>query len=68
MAWSQYWHKIISAIFTCYNGRWDPSYSPEGRRIAVIGTGASAVQAVPRLALQAERVTVGNTSPLDTSY
>jgi len=37
---------------------WDHRYSYRGRRIAVIGTGASAVQAIPELAKQAADLTV----------
>lgn len=37
---------------------WDHDYRYEGRRIAVIGTGASAVQAIPELAEQAAELTV----------
>jgi cation diffusion facilitator CzcD-associated flavoprotein CzcO len=37
---------------------WDHRYSYQGRRIAVIGTGASAVQAIPELAKQAADLTV----------
>ena len=37
---------------------WDHDYSYEGRRIAVIGTGASAVQVIPELAEQAGELTV----------
>ena len=38
--------------------RWDPAYDPAGRRIAVIGSGASAVQVVPEIRKTAEHVTV----------
>ncbi len=37
---------------------WDHDYRYQGRRIAVIGTGASAVQVVPELAKEAEELTV----------
>ncbi|MEE2852989.1 MAG: NAD(P)/FAD-dependent oxidoreductase [Actinomycetota bacterium] len=37
---------------------WDHGYSYAGRRIAVIGTGASAVQVVPELAKEAGELTV----------
>ena len=43
--------------------RWDKSFKAKGRRIGVVGTGASAVQAVPLLALQAEKVTVFQRTP-----
>ena len=37
---------------------WDHSYGYEGRRIGVIGTGASAVQVIPELAKEAAELTV----------
>ncbi len=37
---------------------WDHSYGYEGRRIGVIGTGASAVQVIPELANEAAELTV----------
>ncbi|MEB4210800.1 NAD(P)/FAD-dependent oxidoreductase [Mycobacterium sp. 94-17] len=37
---------------------WDHDYSCQGRRIAVIGTGASAVQVIPELAKEAADLTV----------
>ncbi|WP_433726889.1 flavin-containing monooxygenase [Nocardia sp. CA-129566] len=33
-----------------HSSKWDPSFEPEGKRIAVVGAGASAVQIVPALA------------------
>jgi cation diffusion facilitator CzcD-associated flavoprotein CzcO len=33
-----------------HSARWDDSYSLEGKRVAVIGTGASAIQIVPSIA------------------
>jgi cation diffusion facilitator CzcD-associated flavoprotein CzcO len=41
-----------------HSARWDHDYSLWGRRIAVVGTGASAVQFVPELAVKAARLTV----------
>jgi cation diffusion facilitator CzcD-associated flavoprotein CzcO len=41
-----------------HSSRWDHEHSLEGARVAVIGTGASAVQFVPHIQRQAERVTV----------
>ena len=43
--------------------RWDKSFDAKGRRIGVVGTGASAVQAVPLLALEAAKVTVFQRTP-----
>jgi cation diffusion facilitator CzcD-associated flavoprotein CzcO len=41
-----------------HSSRWDSSYRWEGRRVGIIGTGASAIQIVPELAKSAARVTV----------
>jgi cation diffusion facilitator CzcD-associated flavoprotein CzcO len=41
-----------------HSAQWDPSYDVTGKRVAVIGTGASAVQIVPRVAEQAEHLFV----------
>ncbi len=42
---------------------WDPALDLTGKRVAVIGTGASAVQLVPAVAGVAERVTVFQRTP-----
>ncbi|MFI1916129.1 flavin-containing monooxygenase [Nocardia sp. NPDC020380] len=39
-----------------HSSAWDPDFEPEGKRIAVVGAGASAVQIVPALARTAGRV------------
>lgn len=49
-------HKIHSA-------RWDPDYDFTGKRVAVVGTGASAVQIVPELVEQAGFVKVFQRTP-----
>ena len=49
-------HKIHSA-------RWDHDYDFTGKRVAVVGTGASAVQIVPELVKCAERVKVFQRTP-----
>ncbi|WP_046320421.1 NAD(P)/FAD-dependent oxidoreductase [Mycobacterium sp. UM_Kg1] len=49
-------HKIHSA-------RWDPDYDFSGKRVAVIGTGASAVQIVPELVERAGFVKVFQRTP-----
>lgn len=49
-------HKIHSAA-------WDPDYDFAGKRVAVIGTGASAVQIVPELVKTAEFVKVFQRTP-----
>ncbi|MEA2212715.1 MAG: hypothetical protein QOF83_2663 [Solirubrobacteraceae bacterium] len=41
-----------------HSARWDHDYPLAGKRVAVVGTGASAVQFVPRVAAQAAEVTV----------
>jgi cation diffusion facilitator CzcD-associated flavoprotein CzcO len=41
-----------------HTARWDPRLRIDGRRVAVIGTGASAIQLVPAIAGRAERVIV----------
>lgn len=46
-----------------HTSAWDPRVSLAGRNVAVIGTGASAVQVVPELARIAARVTVFQRTP-----
>ncbi|MFA7264953.1 MAG: NAD(P)/FAD-dependent oxidoreductase [Candidatus Nanopelagicales bacterium] len=41
-----------------HSANWPADFDPAGKRIAVIGTGASAVQFVPKIAAVAESVTV----------
>ena len=43
---------------TFHSARWDHSWSSQGRRIAVIGTGASAIQFIPHLQPDAARLLV----------
>ncbi|OBB09874.1 monooxygenase [Mycolicibacterium setense] len=43
---------------------WDDSYRPDGRRIAIIGTGATAVQLIPELARDAAELTVYQRTPI----
>jgi cation diffusion facilitator CzcD-associated flavoprotein CzcO len=43
---------------------WDQDYDPSGRRIAVIGTGATAVQLIPELARDAADLTVYQRTPI----
>ncbi|HTF51042.1 MAG TPA: NAD(P)/FAD-dependent oxidoreductase [Pseudonocardia sp.] len=43
---------------TFHSARWDHDYDLRGKRVAVIGTGASAVQFVPEIAKQAAQLTV----------
>jgi cation diffusion facilitator CzcD-associated flavoprotein CzcO len=46
-----------------HTSAWDPHVDLTGRKVAVIGTGASAVQVVPELARIASRVTVFQRTP-----
>ncbi|WP_242634311.1 flavin-containing monooxygenase [Marinobacter salicampi] len=48
---------------TMHSASWDHSYDISGKRVAVIGTGASAVQVVPELVKQASRVKVFQRTP-----
>jgi cation diffusion facilitator CzcD-associated flavoprotein CzcO len=41
-----------------HSAQWDHAYDLRGRRVAVVGTGASAVQFVPEIAAQVERLVV----------
>lgn len=41
-----------------HSSRWNHAHALDGRRVAVVGTGASAVQFVPRIQPQVERLTV----------
>jgi cation diffusion facilitator CzcD-associated flavoprotein CzcO len=46
-----------------HSARWDPSPDLEGKRVSVIGTGASAVQIVPAIAPIVGRLTVYQRTP-----
>jgi cyclohexanone monooxygenase len=46
-----------------HSARWDHAVDLAGKRVAVIGTGASATQFVPAIAAQAARLTVFQRSP-----
>jgi cation diffusion facilitator CzcD-associated flavoprotein CzcO len=46
-----------------HSAQWDPSCGFSGNRVAVIGTGASAVQFVPQIAKQADQVYVFQRTP-----
>jgi cation diffusion facilitator CzcD-associated flavoprotein CzcO len=41
-----------------HTARWDPDVDLRGRRVALIGTGASAVQVIPSIAREVEQLTV----------
>src|SRR5205085_2575222 len=47
-----------------HTARWDHEVDLTGRRVAIIGTGASAVQAIPKLAGVAEHLTVFQRTPI----
>ncbi|MGI8332155.1 flavin-containing monooxygenase [Actinomadura scrupuli] len=47
-----------------HTARWDHSYGLEGRRVAVIGTGASGLQVIPEIAPLAERLDVYQRTPI----
>ena len=47
-----------------HTAKWEDDFDPEGRRIAVIGTGATAVQLIPELAKKAADVTVYQRTPI----
>ncbi len=47
-----------------HSARWDHSQSLEGKRVAVIGTGCSAVQIVPTIAPAVEHLTVFQRTPI----
>jgi cation diffusion facilitator CzcD-associated flavoprotein CzcO len=46
-----------------HSARWDHGYPLAGKRVAVLGTGASAVQFVPEIAAEVERLYVFQRSP-----
>jgi cation diffusion facilitator CzcD-associated flavoprotein CzcO len=41
-----------------HSARWDHSWQPEGKRVAIVGTGASAIQIVPSIQPSVEHLTV----------
>jgi cation diffusion facilitator CzcD-associated flavoprotein CzcO len=47
-----------------HTARWDDSVDLDGKRVAVIGTGATAVQLIPELAERAGRLTVFQRTPI----
>ena len=49
---------------TIHTARWDPSADLRGKRVAVIGTGASAVQLVPSIAPDVAQLTVFQRTPI----
>ena len=49
---------------TMHTARWDHSRDLTGKRVAIIGTGASAVQVIPELAPKVEQLTVFQRTPI----
>jgi cation diffusion facilitator CzcD-associated flavoprotein CzcO len=49
---------------TLHTARWDPSVDLRGKRVAVVGTGASAVQLVPTIAPEVASLTVFQRTPI----
>jgi cation diffusion facilitator CzcD-associated flavoprotein CzcO len=49
---------------TLHTSRWDHSQDLRGKRVAVIGTGASAVQLIPAIADEVEHLTVFQRTPI----
>ena len=52
------------AGITVHTARWDHSQDLSGKRVAIIGTGASAVQVIPEIAPIVERLTVFQRTPI----
>jgi cyclohexanone monooxygenase len=48
---------------TFHSARWDHAHPLEGKRVAVVGTGASAIQFVPEVARRAARLTLFQRTP-----
>ena len=49
---------------TLHTARWDHSVDLRGKRVGVIGTGASAVQVIPAIAAEVEHLTVFQRTPI----
>ncbi|MFN0143631.1 MAG: flavin-containing monooxygenase [Mycobacterium sp.] len=49
---------------TMHTARWDHSQDLTGKRVAIIGTGASAVQVIPEIASAVEQLTVFQRTPI----
>ncbi len=52
------------AGITMHTARWDHSQDLSGKRVAIIGTGASAVQVIPEIAPNVEKLTVFQRTPI----
>lgn len=49
---------------TMHTSRWDHEHDLRGKRVAIIGTGASAVQVIPEVAPRVEHLTVFQRTPI----
>ena len=49
---------------TMHTARWDHGQDLRGRRVAIVGTGASAVQVIPTIAPEVEQLTVFQRTPI----
>jgi cation diffusion facilitator CzcD-associated flavoprotein CzcO len=49
---------------TMHTARWDHAQDLRGRRVAIVGTGASAVQVIPTIAPEVERLSVFQRTPI----
>ena len=49
---------------TMHTARWDHSVDLRGKRVGVVGTGASAIQVIPAIAPEVERLTVFQRTPI----
>jgi cation diffusion facilitator CzcD-associated flavoprotein CzcO len=49
---------------TMHTARWDHTVDLHGKRVAVIGTGASAIQVIPMIAREVEHLTVFQRTPI----
>jgi cation diffusion facilitator CzcD-associated flavoprotein CzcO len=47
-----------------HSARWDHDYDLRGKRVAIVGTGASAVQIIPSIAPEVERLDVYQRTPI----
>ncbi|MBJ7473130.1 MAG: NAD(P)/FAD-dependent oxidoreductase, partial [Solirubrobacteraceae bacterium] len=46
-----------------HTARWDPSFDPRGQRVAVVGTGASAIQLVPKIQRELDQLVLFQRTP-----
>lgn len=53
---------------TFHSARWDSSFPLEGKKVAVMGTGASAIQVVPAIAPLVKQLTVFQRTPAWVSF